>query len=65
MNDRPGKTRWFNPDLLVITGIRAALSSVFGQFADRRESEAFLGVSDLTAAIQQNENWRSGRALPL
>lgn len=52
MNDRPGKTRWFNPDLLVITGIRAALSSVFGQFADRRESEAYLSQHDLAAAMQ-------------
>jgi hypothetical protein len=31
---------WFDPGVLVQTGIRAAISTVFGQFADRREAIA-------------------------
>ena len=31
---------WFDPGVLVQTGIRAAVSTVFGQFADRREAIA-------------------------
>lgn len=33
-------TRWYDPALLVQTGIRVAISTVFGQFADRREAMA-------------------------
>jgi hypothetical protein len=33
-------TNWYNPMILVTTAIRVAISSVFGQFADRREAIA-------------------------
>src|SRR5215212_4640766 len=33
-------TGWFDPVLLIRTGIRAAVSTVFGRFADRREAIA-------------------------
>lgn len=33
-------TSWYNPVLLVQTGIRVAISTIFGQFADRREAMA-------------------------
>ena len=33
-------TGWYNPVMLVQTGIRVAISTVFGQFADKREAFA-------------------------
>lgn len=35
-----GMTNWYNPQILVTTAIRVAISGVFGQFADRREAIA-------------------------
>ncbi|RYG02546.1 MAG: hypothetical protein EON94_05700, partial [Caulobacteraceae bacterium] len=40
MARRPGMSSWYNPAMLVRTGIRVAISTVFGQFADRREAMA-------------------------
>src|SRR5215218_6845364 len=40
MSVRPGMTRWFSARRLVSIGIRVAISTVFGQFADRRDSMA-------------------------
>lgn len=40
MAKRPRMTNWFDPVLLVRTGIRATVSTVFGRFADRREAIA-------------------------
>lgn len=34
---------WFSPGMLVQTGLRALISGVFGNYADRREMEAALG----------------------
>src|SRR5215207_9772587 len=40
MSKRLPMTGWFDPVLLIRTGIRAAVSTVFGRFADRREAIA-------------------------
>jgi hypothetical protein len=40
MAKRLPMTGWFDPVLLIRTGIRAAVSTVFGRFADRREAIA-------------------------
>jgi hypothetical protein len=40
MREKKAMAGWFDPGLLVQTGIRAAISTVFGQFADRREAIA-------------------------
>ena len=40
MAKRLPMTGWFDPALLIRTGIRAAVSTVFGRFADRREAIA-------------------------
>jgi 3',5'-cyclic AMP phosphodiesterase CpdA len=40
MRKKLGMTGWYNPVMLVQTGIRVAVSTVFGQFADRREAMA-------------------------
>src|SRR3712207_4452221 len=37
---RLSMTGWYNPIMLVRTGIRVAISTVFGEFADRREAMA-------------------------
>ncbi|MBI1925576.1 hypothetical protein HYR99_15150 [Candidatus Poribacteria bacterium] len=39
---RQPMVRWFDPGLLVGTGIRALLSSIFGAYADKREIQAVL-----------------------
>lgn len=40
MPERRPMTGWYNPVELVKTGIRVAISTVFGQFADKREALA-------------------------
>lgn len=40
MAKRLPMTGWFDPALLLRTGVRAAVSTVFGRFADRREAIA-------------------------
>jgi len=40
MRRKEGMAGWFDPGVLIQTGIRAAISTVFGQFADRREAIA-------------------------
>ena len=40
MPTRRGMAEWYNPVLLVQTGIRVAISTVFGEMADRREAMA-------------------------
>ncbi len=40
MTSRPKMTRWYSPIRLVNIGIRVAVSTVFGEFADRREAMA-------------------------
>ena len=40
MPKRLPMTNWFDPALLIRTAIRAAVSTVFGEFADRREAIA-------------------------
>jgi hypothetical protein len=37
-----GMTQWFDPVQLIRTGIRALLSSIFGAYADQRETQAAL-----------------------
>jgi hypothetical protein len=40
MRKRLAMASWYNPGLLVQTGIRVAISTVFGEMADRREAMA-------------------------
>lgn len=40
MRKKQPMTGWYNPVILVQTGIRVAISTVFGEFADRREALA-------------------------
>ena len=40
MSARPRMTRWFSPPRLASIGVRVAISTVFGRFADRRPSMA-------------------------
>lgn len=40
MRKRLAMAAWYNPVLLLQTGIRVAISTVFGQFADKREAIA-------------------------
>ena len=46
MIPRPKMTNWLNPARLMSVGIRAAISTVFGQFADRREAQAAVRPDD-------------------
>jgi hypothetical protein len=57
---------WYNPSLLVQTGIRVAVSTVFGEMADRRESMAaanavagqpFDPSFDYSQAARNGEFW--------
>lgn len=45
-----GMVRWFSPRELASAGMRAALSAVFGEYADRRELQAALHDDDVGAA---------------
>lgn len=40
MRKKQGMTGWYDPVQLIKTGIRVAISTVFGQFADKREALA-------------------------
>lgn len=59
-------TGWYNPVTLVRTGIRVAVSTVFGEFADRREAMAaanaiaaqpFEAGFDYSDRMKGNEIW--------
>lgn len=45
-----GMVRWFSPGELASAGMRAVLSAVFGEYADRRELQAALHDDDVGAA---------------
>ena len=45
MASRPKMTRWYSPIRLINIGIRVAVSTVFGEFADRRD--AMAGARDI------------------
>jgi len=64
MEKRPRMTGWFDPVLLIRTGIRAAVSTVFGRFADRREAIAAANAiapappdGDLDYSNHQGDFW--------
>jgi len=40
MSKRPSMARWYDPGLLIKTGIRSMVSTAFGHFADKREAIA-------------------------
>lgn len=44
----PGMVRWYDPRLLMQVGIRTAISSVFGQYADQRLVQAATDAADET-----------------
>ena len=50
MRKKQGMTGWFDPGLLIQTGIRAAISTVFGHFADKREAIAAANAIAATPA---------------
>jgi hypothetical protein len=50
MRTKQGMTGWFDPALLIQTGIRAAISTVFGHFADKREAIAAANAISATPA---------------
>ncbi|HEX8363806.1 MAG TPA: hypothetical protein VF603_00810 [Allosphingosinicella sp.] len=52
MAKRLPMTGWFNPGLLVQAGIREAVSTVFGRYADRREA---IAASNAIAAMPADE----------
>ena len=41
---RAGMVNWFEPAILLQTGLKSVISSLFGNYADRREMEAALDV---------------------
>jgi hypothetical protein len=53
MEKRLPMTGWFDPVLLVRTGIRAMVSTVFGRFADRREAIAAANAIAPTPADKE------------
>ena len=57
MRPRPRMVRWYDPPRLVAVAIRVAISTVFGEFADRRELLATARPVDPTA-IDQAYNYR-------
>ncbi len=64
MTQRLPMTGWFDPVLLIRTGIRAAVSTVFGRFADRREAIAAANAiapapadAELDYSGHQGEFW--------
>ena len=40
MVQRPKMVGWYDPPRLIATGIRVAISTVFGEFVDGREAQA-------------------------
>ncbi|HEX6375125.1 MAG TPA: hypothetical protein VFZ91_05340 [Allosphingosinicella sp.] len=50
MAKRLAMTKWYDPGLLIRTGIRAAVSTAFGHFADRREAIAAANAIQPTPA---------------
>lgn len=63
---RPEMVRWYNPRLLLQTGVRVAIATVVGQIADYREVQAALdpigddplkGAFDYSGQISDNGFW--------
>lgn len=54
-----GMVRWFSPRELASAGMRAALSAVFGEYADRRELQAALHDGDARAAEPHDYSGRT------
>ena len=46
MTERANMTRWYSVPRLASIGVRVAVSTVFGQFADRRDSMAVERLLD-------------------
>ena len=55
--ERKPMVRWFDPGQLAGTGIQALLSSIFGAFADKRETQAALHKSQIRDYTEQDEIW--------
>ncbi len=52
---------WFAPGILIDTGIKAVLSSIFGAYADKREIQAALHQKDLATSAQKHTHDYSER----
>jgi len=50
-------TRWLNPDVLVGSGLRYALTSVFGSFLDKRELQANIPAAVDTRYAKASSLW--------
>ncbi len=66
MLKKESMTGWYNPVQLIRTGIRVAISTIFGQFADKREAlaaanfipdSAFDACFDYSARAEDGEFW--------
>lgn len=53
--------RWYDPRLLLRTGIRAVTAAIFGLYADRRELQAALAPSSETGLCKQHDYSRANR----
>jgi len=49
----PRMVRWFDPILLAQTGVRAIISSVFGQYADQRAMQAAVDPIDQQSLVSR------------
>jgi hypothetical protein len=54
---KQGMVRWFCPRELAATGMRVALSGVFGAYADKRELQAALPEAELPTYADRDELW--------
>ena len=50
-------TRWYNPDVVVMAGVRHVLTSVFGSFLDKRELQANLPARPDLRFAGEDELW--------
>lgn len=54
---REAPTRWLDPALLVRSGVQSVVSSAFGRFADRRETQAAIEQPVFTELADRDELW--------
>lgn len=54
---RQPMVRWLDPKQLAATGVKTLLSTIFGSYADRRETQAALSAGRLHRFDDQNEIW--------
>lgn len=50
-------TRWLNPGVLVVSGLRHALTTAFGSFLDKRELQANIAAEPDVRYAERSELW--------